>query len=167
MNYEMITLRLLHIVFGVFWAGSAIFIAFILQPRLRTLGPEIQAKVMGSLITIMAPALITSAVITILAGMALSIRLRWGQFDAFVNTGWGWAILLGFLVSIGALFSGIRTMILIKRLTNLSSEIGDRSPTAKESEMLNRLRIRLPKLARSTATMVLIALVTMACARFV
>ena len=37
MNVEMVVLRLLHIVFGVFWVGSALFLAAILEPRLRAL----------------------------------------------------------------------------------------------------------------------------------
>ena len=32
-NVVSIVLRLVHIVFGVFWAGSAMFLAFILEPR--------------------------------------------------------------------------------------------------------------------------------------
>ena len=71
MNYEMVALRIVHILAGVFWAGSAIFLALILQPRLRTLGPEIQGKVMAALIPVMGPALISSAVITIAAGITL------------------------------------------------------------------------------------------------
>ncbi len=39
MNEEFAILRILHIVFGVFWAGSAIFLATILEPRLRALDP--------------------------------------------------------------------------------------------------------------------------------
>ena len=78
MNYEMVILRLLHIVFGVFWAGSAIFFAFILQPRLRALGPDIQTRVMGALIPVMGPALITSAVVTIAAGTTSSPQTQVG-----------------------------------------------------------------------------------------
>ncbi len=39
MNIEIAALRSMHIVFGVFWAGSAIFLATILEPRLRALDP--------------------------------------------------------------------------------------------------------------------------------
>ena len=167
MNVELIILRLLHIVFGVFWAGSAIFFAVILQPRLRTLGPEIQARVMAALIPVMGPALISSAVITIVAGVTLALRLRWGNLDTFLNTGWGWAILIGFVASIGALSSGVVTIVLANRMLTLGRSIGERAPTPEEGARLQRIGARLPRLARSTAVLVLIAIGTMASARFV
>ena len=167
MNYEMVILRLLHIVFGVFWAGSAIFFAFILQPRLRALGPDIHARVMGALIPVMGPALITSAVVTMAAGITLALRLRWGHLDTFLDTGWGWAILIGFVTSIGAITSGITTVVLANRMLGLGRNIGERAPTPEEATQLQRLATRLPRLARSTAVMVLIAIGAMASARFI
>lgn len=167
MNYEMVTLRLLHIVFGVFWAGSAIFFAFILQPRLRSLGPDIQARVMGALIPVMGPALIGSAVITIAAGMTLALRLRWGRLDTFLDHPWGWAILIGFVVSIGAFTTGATTMVLASRMLRLGSAIRERTPTPEEAAWMQRVALRLPRLGRATAVMVIIALGTMASARFV
>ena len=163
----MVILRLLHIVFGVYWAGSALFFAGILQPRLQKLGPSIQGQVTAALIPIIGPTTIGSAVITIVAGVALALRLRWGHLDTFLDTGWGWAILIGFLVSIGAITSAISSIVLANRMIGLRRSIGDRTPTAEEAAQLQRLATRLPRLARSTAVMVLIAIGTMASARFV
>ena len=53
----MVVLRIVHIVFGMFWAGTAVFLAVILDPRLRSLGPEVQRPVMGAIAPIMGPAL--------------------------------------------------------------------------------------------------------------
>ena len=167
MNFEMIILRLLHIVFGVFWAGSAIFFAFILQPRLRTLDPAVQRPVMGALVPVMGPALIGSAVITILAGITLALRLRWGHLDTFLSTGWGWAILIGFVVSIGALSSGVTTIVKANRMLSLGRSIGGRPPTPEEANELQGISARLPRMARTTAILVLIAVGAMAAARFV
>lgn len=167
MNYEVILLRLLHIIFGVFWAGSAIFIAFILQPRLKILGPNIQSQVMRALLPVMGPALVTSAIVTIIAGTALALRLQWGNLGSFLNTGWGLAMLLGLLTSIGAITSGITMLLLTRKLLGLKTTIGERTPTDKETDQLQYLSKRLPRLARSTAIMVIIALFTMATARFV
>ena len=167
MNYELVILRLLHIVFGVFWAGSAIFFAGILQPRLQKLGPSVQGPVMVALIPVMGPALIGSAVITIAAGIALALRLRWGHLDTFLSTGWGWAILIGFVVSIGAISTGITTIAQANRMLSLNRNIGQSGPTPEEAAQLQRIASRLPRLARSTAVMVLVAIGTMASARFV
>ena len=99
MNEEFVILRILHIVSGVFWAGSAIFLATILEPRLRALGPAVQGPLMRALIPVMVPAMLFSATITIAAGITLALRLRWDDLDSFLNTGWGWAILIGFVAA--------------------------------------------------------------------
>ena len=44
MDIEFVILRILHIGFGVFWVGSALFLVLILEPRLRALGPAIQVR---------------------------------------------------------------------------------------------------------------------------
>jgi hypothetical protein len=167
MNYEMIILRLLHIVFGVFWAGSAIFFALILQPRLARLGPAIAGPVMAALVPVMSRALIGSAVITIVAGITLALRLRWGHLDAFYNTGWGIAIMIGFVAAMGAISSGITLTVKAHRMIALGASIRDRPPTPEEAAQLQRLSVVLPRLGRSTAVMVIFAIGAMASARFV
>lgn len=89
MDVEFVILRNLHIVFGVFWTGTAVFLATILEPRLRALGPAVQGPVMGSLMPALTPSMLGSAAITIGAGVALALRLRWGHLDTFFDTGWG------------------------------------------------------------------------------
>ncbi len=167
MNYEFVILRLLHIVFGVFWAGSAIFFALILQPRLMRLGPAIQGPVMGALVPVMSRVLIGSAVITIAAGITLGLRLRWGHLDTWFDTGWGWAILIGFVTSIGAISAGLTLSVLAHRMIALGQAIQGRAPTPEEGAEMQRLSVRLPRLGRSVAVMVIIAIGTMASARFV
>ena len=167
MNYEMIILRLLHIVFGVFWAGSAIFFALILQPRLAKLGPAIQGPVMAALVPVMSKALIGSAVITIAAGITLALRLRWGNLDDFYNTGWGIAIMIGFVAASGAISAGITLTILAHRMVALGKAIQGRAPTPEEGAEMQRLSVRLPRLGRSVAFMVIFAIGAMASARFV
>ena len=45
MDTELAIMRILHIVPGAVWVGSAVFVAFILNPRLRALGPEVERPV--------------------------------------------------------------------------------------------------------------------------
>lgn len=165
MNYEIFGLRLLHIVFGVFWAGSAMFFALILQPRLVRLGPAIQGPVMAALVPVMSPTLLGSGAITIVAGMTLAIRVR--DIDTWFNTGWGWAILIGFLASIGAYSAGIAITVLAHRMVALGKAIQGRAPTPEEASEMERLATRLPRLGRSAAVMVIFAIGAMASARFV
>ena len=166
-DQELIALRLIHITFGVFWAGSAIFFAVILQPRLHTLEPAVRGQVMGVLIPVMGPALIGSAVITIAGGTTLALRMRWGHLDTFLDTGWGWAILIGFVASIGAISSGIITIVQANRMLKLGHAVAAGSASPEEASQMQRYRARLPRLARGTAVMVLVAIGTMASARFI
>ena len=163
MNYEILILRLLHIVFGVFWAGSVIFFALIVQPRLARLGPAVLGPAMASLAPVMSKALIGSAVITIVAGVTLAFRLR--DPDTWFNTGWGWAILIGFVASIGALSAGITLTVLSHRMIALGQAIQGRAPTPEEGSEMQRLSTRLPRLGRSAAVMVIIAVGAMESAR--
>ena len=49
MNFELAFIRVVHILVGVIWAGSAIFLAAVLDPRLRALGPDVHRRVTEAL----------------------------------------------------------------------------------------------------------------------
>jgi hypothetical protein len=51
----MVILRLVHIVFGAFWAGAALFMAFVVMPRVQALGPQVAGPVFASLGKVMPP----------------------------------------------------------------------------------------------------------------
>lgn len=73
MNPELIVLRVIHIVGGVLWAGTAMFVSFFLLPAMGAAGPA-GAPVMGALVKrklfVIVP---TVGVIVMLAGL----RLLW------------------------------------------------------------------------------------------
>ena len=166
MNEDVI-LRILHIVFGVFWAGSAIFLATMLEPRLRALGPAVQGPVMRALIPVMVPAILFSATITIAAGITLALRLRWDHLNRFLDTGWGWAILIGFVASMIAYAVGMMIATAGRRMAALGASIEGRPPTPEEGGQLQALGSRLTLYGRSNAVLVVIAVGSMASARFV
>ena len=130
MNLEMVVLRLIHIWAGVFWAGSAVFLVLILEPKLRALGPEIQGKVMGAIAPIMSAALTIAGVTTIIAGIVLAFRVR--DVDKWFNTGWGWAILLGFIVAVAAMGTGAATGATARKAAAKGQEMAGRPPTPEE-----------------------------------
>ena len=165
MDAEFVFLRVLHIVSGMFWAGSAMFLAFILEPR--ALGPAIQRPVMASLAPVMGPVLGLSGIITIAAGTTLAIRLRWDNLDKFFDTGWGYAILIGFIVSILAMAAGGMTEALSARMAKLGQEMGDGPPAPDILVQMESVTRRLTTASRTTAILVLIGVGSMASARFV
>ena len=158
MDFEIVTMRVAHILAGVIWAGSAIFLAAVLDPRLKALGPDVRRKVMASLAAALRVVLEGGATVTILVGLALVIRM--GRFDDLLDTGWGWAMMVGLVTSVLALASGVVAMLTWKR----AAGGGSSTPEGAEAD---RLSARATLLARSTAVLVIIAVGAMASARFV
>ena len=78
-NPELIVLRVIHIVGGVIWAGTAMFVSYFLLPAMGMAGPA-GAPVMGALVKrrlfVIVP---TIGVITMLAGL----RLLWLASNGF------------------------------------------------------------------------------------
>ncbi|MBM3949072.1 MAG: hypothetical protein FJ312_07520 [SAR202 cluster bacterium] len=70
----MVVLRILHILFGVVWAGGAIFRALILEPRLRAAGPAVQGPAMRSIAPAIAMVLGIASAITIAADTTAAAR---------------------------------------------------------------------------------------------
>ena len=165
MDVEMVIVRIVHIGFGAFWLGSAVFLAFVLEPTLRSMGPDYQGPVMGRTGKLAGPVIGGSGVITILAGIYLALRLRF--FERFPETGWGWAILIGFIVAIGAMATGGITGATVQRMGRIRQGIEGRPPNPDEVSQLQRLGGQLALLGRTTAILVIIATGAMASARYV
>ena len=159
MNAELVVMRVVHILAGVIWAGSAIFLAVVLDPRLRALGPDIQRKVTAALAPPLRIVLDGGAAVTILVGILLVYRMD--RLDSLLDTNWGLAITVGLVASIFALASGIAAMSTTKKL------IGTGQGAADEQADVDSLSAKATLLARITAALVVIAVVTMAAARFV
>ncbi len=165
METEFVVARLLHIVFGVFWAGSAIFMALLLEPRLRALGPAVQGPVMVALTPVLVPAMLISATITVVSGIYLTARV-WVDVNFFFDSGWGRAIFIGFIATVLAYASGVTTAFQGKKMIRMGAAIQGRPPTPEEIVALTRQGAFLTLLGRTTAVLVLIAVGTMASARF-
>ena len=80
MNAELIVLRLIHVLGGVFWVGAGLYNTFFILPALTRIGGPVPGQLMGALqqrrLFVIMP---TVAVLTILSGA----RLWW-----LVGGGW-------------------------------------------------------------------------------
>jgi uncharacterized membrane protein len=167
MTFDIVFLRLLHIIFGSYWVGAAIFFALILEPRTRALASDVRRPVMAAVGRAMGPSLTVSAVISILAGLALVLRLRWGDLGGLFESGWGWAILAGFLASLAALvFNGLSGMSMA-RLGRLEAALQGRRPMGEAAVRLEALRRRMRSTAQGAAALLVVTVAAMAVARFV
>ena len=166
MDLEIVILRILHIGFGVFWVGSALFLAVILEPRLRALGPAIQRPVMMALEPIMGPAIGISGLITIAAGLTLYFRIPRGGFDRLFDDAWSWAIFIGFLATIVAYGFGLGVAITSARLAKLGKAIEGQQPSPEQMGQMQRLSARVRLFVRIAATLLVITVGAMASARY-
>jgi len=167
MDSLLITLRIIHVIFGIYLAGSYLFIVPILEPRLKRLGPAIQGPVMRAIVPIMSPVNGISFIIVIITGVAMTLILRWGSLGTLLVSGWGWAIIIGTVATLVVVVVGFGLLTPTgMRLDKLGRSIEGRAPTPSEAQELQRLSARMDFLSRLNLVFVLIALATMLSARY-
>lgn len=166
----MVALRIIHIGSGVFWAGSLLFLAFFLAPAVGRAGPE-GGRVMQELQKARLMHVIPlAALLTILSGAWLMWTLSGGLHPRFFGTGYGMSLSLGAAASILAFVIGLAVM----RPTQLRmGELGGRMAGATDDERprlaaeMTRLRTRSARASLAMAWLLIVAVVTMAVARYV
>ena len=166
----LITLRIIHIVCAIFWAGGVMYLALFIAPAVRALGPD-GGKFMQQLSkTNNMPLLMTlAATFTVLGGILLIERLS-GGFTA----GW-FGTPHGIVISTGATFAIIAYLIglLVNRPTVAKiASIGQAAaakggpPSPEQLQELQRLRTKLFSAINYTAVFVLLAAIAMSIARY-
>lgn len=166
----MLVLRFTHIVFGALWVGTMTYVTFFLMPALVDAGPD-AAKVMASLGRRRIPTImLTIAVIAIVSGTWLFMRLMGDDPAGLMRTsmgkvyGWGGvAAIVAFLLGI----IGVRPAMM--RSMKLAEGLATATPDerAKGQAEIQRLRARSTTMGRVVAVLLLIALSMMAVARYV
>ena len=163
MNIDIVILRILHIVSGAFWVGTILFMALILRPKLISLGAGVDRRLTQSIDRAVNAATGVAGLITVAAGIGLVLKLRWGHFDTFFDSGWGYAILIGFIAAMGAFTMGGMAGGAIARAASISNG----QPGGEDAATLQALDARIVRLERLHALFLLIAVGSMASARFV
>ncbi|MDA0677068.1 MAG: hypothetical protein O2788_03570 [Chloroflexi bacterium] len=161
MNSELVVLRILHIVSGVFWAGAAVYLAVVLEPKLRQIGGSVERDVLQAISKLNSYWITGSAIVTILAGFALISRTPGRSFSELFSNGWGSAIGIGLIASLAAFFlSGM----VGASTARLRRGLADGTASA---ETIAKLQGRIAMGSRVNTALVLIAVGTMAAARYV
>ena len=164
----IVVLRILHIVFSLFWVGIVFYMILILMPRLRALGPTIQNPLMKALTPVQTRYILVSAIVTVLSGVALTLIMRWGSLGMLFSTGWGWSMVIGFITTLVAAILGFGVVIPTgRRMEAIGSSIKERPPKPEEAQQLQKLGARMGTLLFTNSILLLIAVVTMSVARFV
>ena len=166
MDYLFLTLRIVHILAGVFWVGGTLMMTFFIAPTVGALGdagPKFVAHLVRNLK--FTTRMSIAAGLTAFAG----IWLYWIDSNGFeaawmmssVGTGFGIGTGLG---AIGFVFG-----ILIGRTTNALVQLGGQvqgKPTPEQAARLQLLQKRQARYSRVTAVSLILAVIFMAMARF-
>ncbi|MFQ6121697.1 MAG: hypothetical protein ACE5LA_01380 [Dehalococcoidales bacterium] len=167
MDAPMVFLRILHVIFGIYVAGSYLFIVPILEPKLKRLGPPIQSPVMRSLMPILLPINGISFIILIGTGVAMTLIMRSGALNTLFVTGWGWAMIIGLVATVAAGVVGFGFIAPTGlRMDRLGRSIEERAPNPDEGQQLHQLSARVETLSRVNFVLIIIALATMIASRY-
>lgn len=165
-----VVLRILHILCGVYWAGALLFIATFLEPSVRAAGPD-GAKVMQGImqrrfLDIM-PAV---ALLTILTGVELYRKASAGFDPAWIGSSYGTSITVGAVAALVAFVIGVGVMRPAAKRMGPLAQGAQALPEGSEREAqlaeVQRLRRRSALAGRWVATLLAVAVIGMAAARY-
>ena len=166
----LIVARLLHVLLGVFWAGTLIFTAYFLVPAIAEAGPD-GAKVMAGVqrrrfMDVMP----VVALLTILSGLWLYWKISGGFDHHWMHTPTGLAYGIGGVLAIMAFGIGIGVMRpAMKRVGGLAAGAAQEPDPAKRERMMGEvagLRRRSATAGSLVATLLTIATALMGVARY-
>ena len=168
----MVFLRVVHIVTGVIWVGSLFVVVVFVQPTAAALGPtgapfmsELRRRRFVDVVFI-------DAVFTVLAG-ALLYWHDWHVFPSFgdwLGSSFGTWLTVGALLAIsGLVVAATLTRPTIGRLVALGKQVAESgaTPSPEMTARVGTLQRRLVVAERVSFSLVVLAVVAMASARYV
>jgi uncharacterized membrane protein len=164
----MIWLRLVHIVAGVVWVGSAVFAALFVFPTAGAVGAD-GRRFLERLRQRMGPAMGIAMLLTVIPGFIMYGRLSAGFNRTWVTSRPGLALGAGAVATLLAVVVGIASNApagaQIARLRRgLETQGG--TPTPAQAAQLATLQARIERGSQAAAVLLLIAAGAMAVARY-
>lgn len=171
MDIFLIALRLIHILAGIFWAGSAIITAAFLTPAVRAMGPD-GGKFMQQLVGKQKFSMYLSlaAWSSTLAGIILYWRASLGFEIAWMLAPSGFTFTLGALAGIATVLLGqFVNAPTAARMSALAKEIQSAGAPPKPAQIaeMQKLQTRLGQAGVVAAILLIISAGAMAMARYV
>lgn len=163
-------LRLVHVVAGILWAGAAITYLFYIKPSVKSIGPAGPQFMRSMMERRKYPAFMTvTSLLTVLAGLALYWVSSGGLNAAWITSGPGMGFTTGSIAALIAFFLG---MFGIGPTAGKIGALGQtmaasaQGPTTEQLSQMRQLEARASLLERVEFGLFVIALVTMATARY-
>ena len=162
MDAEIVVIRLLHIIPGAVWVGTAVLMALVIGPRLNSPGTVSSLTSDGDIAGGAATVMNVAGIFTILFGLALIFRTV--GFSQLFSGGWGWSIGIGLVLSIFAMGTGGALTSTLRRLYRATSGSSEQRNIAGDNDSLAS---RVGLISYINAVLVVVAIGAMAAARFV
>jgi uncharacterized membrane protein len=169
MDAYMVVLRIVHILAGVFWVGSALLIFFFLQPAAREVGPAA-----GPLMTHLSQrkrlpdVTLAAAGLTILAGLLMYWRDSGGFDPDWIGTAFGITITVGSVSAIAAVALGASvvrpSMKKAGAIAQAAATTG--GPTPEQGAEIQALQQRVSAIGNIVTPLLVLAVIAMAAARY-
>ena len=167
----LILFRIIHVLAGVFWVGTAVFTAAFLVPTVRAIGPA-GGPVMQQLAQVrkLPLYLMAAMILTLLSGIGLYSRASGGFSSAWMQSGPG--ITFGIGGALG-LVAGLIGMFIVsptaKRTGALAAAMqgAGKPPSPEQQAEMQRLQARAGTYSALGAGLLVLATTAMAVARYV
>jgi hypothetical protein len=167
----LILLRLIHILSGVFWAGTAMFNAAFLIPAVRALGPAggpVMQEIAGK--RKLPVYFLVAGLLTVLSGFGLYWHDSQGFTNGFMRSRGGMTFGIGAVLALVAVFLGIFVVTpAAMRAGKLGAAIaaGGKPPTPEQAAEMQQLQATLGKMALVAAGLLTLTTIAMAVGRYV
>lgn len=168
MAFELVVLRILHIVAGTFWVGSAIFTTFFLIPALTQTGGVIAGQVMSAIKNRhLFTWLPLAALVTILSGLRLWWIVGGGDLHYFQHrSGHAYAV-SGAMAVVAFLLSLLVARPATVRVASLAhAAASDETSRRLISDEVTKLQKRATLSSNVAVALLLLSAVGMAIARY-
>lgn len=170
MDVYVIVLRIVHILAGVFWVGSAALFFFFIEPTANALGPNAGPFMSQLTVKRKMPVVITAAAgLTVVAGILLYWRDSGGLDLDWIGSATGLTFTIGAVAAIAAFAGGL---VFIKPAVDRMGAIGaevERSggpPSESQIAEIQSIQHKLREVGRADMVLLTIAVVAMAIARY-
>jgi uncharacterized membrane protein len=170
MTALIIVLRLIHILAGVYWAGTIFFFTTFLEPSLRSMGPDggkVMVRFMERGYMKLMPAV---AMTTVLSGIALLWIMSDGFKPAYMGSPMGIALSTGGALAIVSIVYGVSVLRPAgERIGKIAGELPQASEASKAALMseMEKLRNKTAVGARIVFGMLVVAVALMAGGRYI
>lgn len=167
----LILLRITHVLFGVFWVGTAIFNAAFLLPTVRALGPAGGAVMQEIAAKRKLPVyFLISGILTVLSGFGLYWHDSAGFTNGFMRSAGGMTFGAGGALALITLLFGIFVITPTAiRASKLGAAIaaGKKPPSPEQAAEMQGLQAKLGTTAMVAAALLTLTTIGMAVARYV